>query len=54
MCNVTMPKNPKLSRDDARKIVNKSINEAKKLNKAIRNGSWKDSYSVDIVSSEKK
>ncbi|MDA3938118.1 MAG: hypothetical protein PF693_02265 [Spirochaetia bacterium] len=53
MCNIIIPKQPKVTRDEARKLVKESIKEAKKLHNSLRDGSWKASYNVDIVSYSK-
>jgi hypothetical protein len=49
MCSIVLPSQEKVSRSVARENVKSSIREAKKLNKALRNGTWKSSGNVDIV-----
>ena len=46
---LNIPKQPKISRGEARRLVKISIAECKKLHKAIKDGSWKPSYEVNII-----
>ena len=49
MGHFNIPKQPKLSREEARELVKRSIEDCKKLHKSFRDGSWKPYYEIDII-----
>ena len=49
MCKIELPKPPKVSKEQALKMVDESITQTKNMHVKLRNGSWKASQNVDIV-----
>lgn len=43
----------KVTREEARKMLRKSLDETIKLHKSFRNGTWKPTYNVNIVTLSK-
>ena len=52
MCNIVLPVQRKVSRQDAREMLRKSNQETQKLNESLREGTWKPGNKVDIVYSK--
>jgi len=49
MCNIVLPVQHQVSREDARKMLKRSIHETQILNNSLREGTWKAITRVDIV-----
>ena len=46
---IYLPKQPKVTREEARRAVRKSLDETIALHKSFRDGTWKPKKIVDIV-----
>ena len=44
-----LPKQPKITRKEARELVKKSSDDIKAFHSSIRNGTWKPISNVDII-----